>query len=104
MVATRSWPGSPPSKRCCASATRTSSDMVFDYVAITAGGSRQTGRVEAQTRDEALGRIKEMGHHPVRVGAVENSEAPSQAPVARSGRITAGEIAQFMRQFADLIL
>src|SRR5713101_4524919 len=77
--------------------------MVFVYIAIATDGERCSGRVEAETREEALGRIKEMGRQPVRVEATQ-AEAPAQAPVARSRRITSAAIAQFMRQFADLVL
>jgi type II secretion system protein F len=77
--------------------------MVFDYVAIATDGERLTGRVEAETREEALGRIKDQGRQPVRVEAAQ-VEAPAQTTAVRSRRITAAEIAQFMRQFADLVL
>jgi type II secretory pathway component PulF len=77
--------------------------MVYEYVAITPDGERFTGRVEAETRDEAMGRIKEAGRQPVRVEATR-AEAPTEVTVARSRRITASEITQFMRQFADLTM
>jgi len=78
--------------------------MVYEYVAITPEGERFTGRVEAESREEALGRIKETGRQPVRVEATK-AEAPTEVTtVARSRRITASEITQFMRQFADLTM
>jgi type II secretion system protein F len=77
--------------------------MVFQYVAIGADGQRCAGRVEAETRQEALARIKDLGHQPVRL-EMGAAEAPAAAPTVRARRITSGEIAQFMRQFADLTL
>jgi type II secretory pathway component PulF len=77
--------------------------MAFQYVAIAADGQRCTGRVEAETRTEALARIKDMGHQPIRLETAV-ADAPAAAPSVRARRITAGEITLFMRQFADLTL
>src|SRR5713101_2981919 len=77
--------------------------MAFQYVALTPDGQRRTGRIEAETRTEALARIRDLGHQPVQI-RVEATEAPATAPARRGGRINAGDITAFMRQLADLTL
>src|SRR5947209_8709013 len=77
--------------------------MAFQYIALTPDGQRRTGRIEAETRTEALARIRELGQQPVQL-RTEAVEAPANAPARRGGRITAGDITQFTRQLADLIL
>jgi type II secretion system protein F len=77
--------------------------MAFQYVALTADGQRRTGRIEAETRTEALARIRDLGQQPVQL-RTEAAEAPAEAPARRSRRINSGEITQFTRQLADLIL
>src|SRR5437660_726711 len=77
--------------------------MAFQYVALTPDGQRRTGRIEAETRTEALARIRDLGQQPVQVRA-ETVETPANAPARRSRRINGGDITQFTRQLADLIL
>jgi type II secretory pathway component PulF len=77
--------------------------MAFQYVALTPDGQRRTGRIEAETRPEALARIRDLGQQPVQL-RVEAAEAPATAPARHGRRITAGDIAALMRQLADLIL
>jgi type II secretion system protein F len=77
--------------------------MAFQYVAVSADGQRRSGRIEAETRAEALARIREMGHQPVQLHAAETEAAqPSAAP--RRRRISSGDITAFTRQLADLTL
>lgn len=77
--------------------------MAFQYVALTADGQRRTGRIEAETRTEALARIRELGQQPVQL-RTEAAAAPVTAPARRRRRINAGDITAFMRQLADLTL
>src|ERR1051326_3952502 len=77
--------------------------MAFQYVAVTADGQRRTGRIEAETRAEALARIKELGHQPVQL-RLEAKEEAAPAPSAKQRRISAADIAAFTRQLADLTL
>ena len=77
--------------------------MAFQYVALTPDGQRLTGRMEAETRTEALARIRDLGQQPVQL-RVEATEAPATAPARRTRRITGGEITAFTRQLADLTL
>src|SRR3954452_9005415 len=77
--------------------------MAFQYVAVTPDGQRRSGRIEAETRAEALARIKELGQQPVQL-RLEAQEAPAQESQQRRGRITGGDIAAFTRQLADLTL
>jgi type II secretion system protein F len=77
--------------------------MAFQYVAVGADGQRRSGRIEAETRAEALARIREMGHQPVQLHeAYAQAERP--APTARRRRISSGDITAFTRQLADLTL
>ena len=50
--------------------------MAFQYVALTPDGQRRTGRIEAETRTEALARIRDLGHQPVQL-RTEAAEAPA---------------------------
>jgi type II secretion system protein F len=77
--------------------------LAFQYVAVTADGQRRTGRIEAETRAEALARIRDLGHQPVQVQEAAQ-EKPEQTSSSRRGRITAGDITAFTRQLADLTL
>jgi type II secretory pathway component PulF len=77
--------------------------MAFQYIALTPDGQRRVGRIEAETRTEALARIRELGQQPVQL-QVAAAEAPASAPARRSRRIAAGEITAFTRQLADLTL
>jgi type II secretion system protein F len=77
--------------------------MAFQYIALTADGQRRTGRIEAETRTEALARIRELGQQPVQLQLAE-AEAPAAAPTRRARRITSGDITAFTRQLADLTL
>ena len=82
--------------------------MAFQYVALTPDGQRRTGRIEAETRTEALARIRDLGQQPVQL-RTETAEAPAHPqagtrPARRGGRISAGDITAFMRQLADLTL
>jgi type II secretion system protein F len=77
--------------------------MAFQYVALTPDGQRRTGRIEAETRTEALARIRELGQQPVQLRA-EEAEAPATAPARRARRITTGDLTAFTRQLADLTL
>jgi type II secretion system protein F len=77
--------------------------MAFQYVALTPDGQRRTGRIEAETRAEALARIRDLGQQPVQV-RTEEVEAPAAAPASRARRIGSGDITAFTRQLADLIL
>jgi type II secretion system protein F len=77
--------------------------MAFQYVALTPDGQRRTGRIEAETRAEALARIRELGQQPVQLRAAE-AEAPATAPARRARRITSGDVTAFTRQLADLTL
>lgn len=77
--------------------------MAFQYVALTPDGQRRTGRIEAETRAEALARIRELGQQPVQLRSAE-VEAPATAPARRARRITSGDITAFTRQLADLTL
>jgi general secretion pathway protein F/type IV pilus assembly protein PilC len=85
--------------------------MAYQYVAVTTEGQRLSGRIEAESRAEAMARIREMGQQPVQLreaAASERSEkgSASSAPAAlrRGGRISAGDIVVFTRQLADMIL
>lgn len=77
--------------------------MAFQYVALTADGQRRTGRIEAETRTEALARIRELGQQPVQL-QLADAEAPAAAPTRRARRINSGDITAFTRQLADLTL
>src|SRR6266571_8732066 len=82
--------------------------MAFQYVALTPDGQRRTGRIEAETRTEALARIRDLGQQPVQL-RTEAAEAPAHPqagtrPARRGGRVSAGDITAFMRQLADLTL
>jgi type II secretory pathway component PulF len=77
--------------------------MAFQCVALTPDGQRRTGRIEAETKAEALARIRDMGQQPVQLRAAE-AEAPAVAPARRARRITSGDITAFTRQLADLTL
>jgi type II secretion system protein F len=77
--------------------------MAFQYIALTPDGQRRTGRIEAETRTEALARIRDLGQQPVQL-KVEAEEAPADAPTRRARRITSGDVIQFTRQLADLTL
>jgi type II secretion system protein F len=77
--------------------------MAFQYIALTPDGQRRTGRIEAETRTEAIARIRDLGQQPVQL-RVEATEAPATAPARRARRITGGEITAFTRQLADLTL
>jgi type II secretion system protein F len=77
--------------------------MAFQYIALTPDGQRRTGRIEAETRTEALARIRELGQQPVQLH-VEEAEAPAAAPTRRARRITSSDITAFTRQLADLTL
>src|SRR5947209_1372554 len=59
--------------------------MAFQYIALTPDGQRRSGRIEAETRTEALARIGDLGHQPVQL-RVEETEAPVSAPSHRSQR------------------
>jgi type II secretion system protein F len=77
--------------------------MAFQYIALTADGQRRTGRIEAETRTEALARIRELGQQPVQL-QLADVEAPATAPTRRARRINSGDITAFTRQLADLTL
>ena len=64
--------------------------MAFQYIAVTADGQRRTGRIEAETRNEALARIKELGHQPVQL-RLEAKEEAAPPPSTRQRRISAGD-------------
>src|SRR4051812_47564880 len=77
--------------------------MAFQYVAVTPDGQRRSGRIEAETRAEALARIKELGQQPVQLRA-EAQAAVAEASPQRRRRINGGDIVAFTRQLADLTL
>ncbi len=83
---------------------------VFQYEALDAKGKEVKGEIEALSSEEALSKIRNMGHFPTKTprakgGARVKAEAPTRKPRARrggGGKIKTKKLAQFARQLSTL--
>lgn len=72
----------------------------WSYVAVDADGRRQSGKIEADDPPAVRARLREMGLLPE---VVEARGLHATNLAYRGGRISAGQLAMFSRQFATML-
>jgi type IV pilus assembly protein PilC len=93
----------------------------FSYVALDSRGKETKGTLDVANQNEALGRLKEMGYHPMKVAAVDGAKdkaAKAKAPAGKkkgmnanlnikipglSGKVKMKVLTIFTRQLATLV-
>jgi general secretion pathway protein F len=75
----------------------------FDYVSIDATGKRRTGRIEADSRAEALRRLNDSGAFPVDVVQAGTSAKSQTTTTSRRSRPRTADITLFLRELGLLL-
>ncbi|NJM31492.1 MAG: type II secretion system F family protein [Rhizobiales bacterium] len=75
----------------------------FRYSAAREDGERVAGLIEGQDRAAVIGRLGELGLHPIDVAQAEAGDAPSRPFSLRGGAASRMEITLFTRELAWLL-
>lgn len=76
----------------------------FGYVALQRSGERVVGNLQSASRREAVGKLLELGYHPITVEQEDRQRAEAREALRRVfGRVRTTDLAVFTRQFAALL-
>lgn len=75
----------------------------FSYKAVNSAGKDVKGSVEAESRDEAVRKIKDQGLVPVSIGKQGTLDKDINVPIFKGKKIPARDMSVFCRQFASIL-
>lgn len=75
----------------------------YSYKAVSADGKDKKGTLQAETREEALKKVKDMGMIPVSVEAQNALNKDIELPFMTAKKVSSRDMSVFCRQFASIL-
>ena len=75
----------------------------YSYKAVSADGKDKKGTLQAETREEALRKVKDMGMIPVSVEAQNALNKDIELPFMTAKKVSSRDMSVFCRQFASIL-
>ena len=75
----------------------------YSYKAVSADGKDKKGTLQAETREEALKKVKDMGMIPVSVEAQNALNKDIELPFMTTKKVSSRDMSVFCRQFASIL-